>query len=413
MGQDQGVYQTKAFLLINGINKNKFEIKEFQYLKTAGDKDSLSQYFNKQGAGMGFYTLANNANRGTLTSNSNDMPTDGIFHGIPNSPALLSVSGKIFGVSGMAHIQTLFFVISIILLYMILWKNLHLSKLTCVTITLLFTISPIILWVSKSALTEMGLACIIIAFMYFMTCEEPYARKLLWLPIAAFSFYHVSIYTLMPLFACLFVLLYFQYQKKLYLVNGIMTIVLYNLGFLSMAYSSPQYTFDNYSPLVNIMGARTDMSGVYPIIAVSSLTYLISILIILLLPRLSQVVYEFIRRCFRLLLRTSTVTCLVICCIRWFNYSFVIPKESDRWIYFKGNGLFISFQNMTLAAFAWATGILLLIIIIKAILSGKGQNGDKKIYENASLFFLTIMWIYMVLFNSALFRPDIPYYYYY
>lgn len=207
MGQDQGVYQTKTLELIAGKSDNWLPIKEYEYLKS---DDEQKNYRAIVSIG-GFYTdnpvryFPSSLSR-FMTSPVNSKTLTGIYHGIPTFPALLALWGKLFSVEHMISIQLVFFMCTLLLVFYTT-QNLNFNT-PCATLALLIcAFSPITHWVTKSSLCEGFLATLMVWFLFHMTEKENAKRCFLAiLPIAAFSFFHVSIYTLIPYFIGAFLL---------------------------------------------------------------------------------------------------------------------------------------------------------------------------------------------------------------
>jgi hypothetical protein len=331
------------------------------------------------------------------------------FHGIPTLPALLSLSGKIFGIDGLMHIQALFFILAIVIFYMMMQCNLKLGRLTSVISTGIFTLSPIILWVSKSALAEICLALMIITFLYFITSDEEYTKKILWLPIGAYSFFHVSIYTLMPLFVILFVLLYFQRRSVWFIISGIAAVGVYNIGFISMVCSIYGYTLSCYKPLANLLGLGLKFRELYPFIFAISMLCVLLLSLFYVCFRKKDIYMEKHQFIISGLIKALTIITLIVAGIKWLDISFVVPLPDDIWKYYKGLGLLASIQNLTISAFACWTGVIFFILLIAGIIKKDEilTGTDRKSLP------ITIMLLYAVFFYSAFLNTETRYFHYY
>ena len=143
----------------------------------------------------------------------------GVFHGVATFPAILALWGEMFGISHMSDIQTIFWAGSIFLCFFIL-QQLKIKKWLMISITALFAFSPLILWVSKSALTEMMLTAMITLFIYFILKKERKYILCSIIPLAAFCFFHITIYTVIPCFLLLYFGMYFCTCDKKYIYAG-------------------------------------------------------------------------------------------------------------------------------------------------------------------------------------------------
>jgi hypothetical protein len=413
MGQDQGVYQTKALLLMAGHNDNQYDLRAYNALESENDKNDFIKFSKGKGAVgniKGFYIFADNSNRGTVSPTEQNSPVSGFFHGAQVFPALLSISGKIFGIGGIMYIQTLLYLLALVLIWLIMDVNLALNKLTSIVITGLYIISPVILWVSKSALTEMFLCLCVLSFLFFITSDETSDQKMLWLPIAAYSFFHPTIYTLMPLFGLLFIGFFNQKKKRLdLLVSAIVSVVSYTCGFLAMSYSSPQYTFDVYGvglkPFLSLVGVS------HPYFGLSGVVLAVSFTAILILSAAwficSKVEIKINSKLLLSFIKITVILCMIVIAIKWFAMSFVAPSASDRWKSYKDHGLMASVFHLCFVAYMVASCFVILIPLTIGFIR------KNNVFIAEKIFPITVMCLYTVFIYSAFMRVEIPYYYYY
>ncbi len=405
MGQDQGVYQIKAILMTEGDNDNYFTVKENELLKTESDREKLQEFIKLEKGGLGFYSLETNNNRGTISSEENN-PYTGIFHGLPNFPALLSLFGMIFGIQGIMYIPALFYLLSIVMIFLICHFNLELKRCTSSIITSLFMLSPIVVWVSKSTLTEIVLTLIILMFIFFITSKEKTYKKFLWFPITVFSFTHVSIYTLMPMFIVVFIILVIQERKKCYYIAGIISIISYLAGLIVMGFTSPQYTFDNYGPLLNLIGTYPDAVHTFPLALIGAMLALVILTGSYVFSRRANLI---IMKPINILniIKIFMIFGLLVIIMRWVAISYQ-PTNDVRWNYYKNNGLLDSLQNITLFAYLVWSGAVLIPVNLFFIL-----KLEEKDIIRERLIPIIVMFIYCIICYSAFLRFDIQYYYYY
>lgn len=125
MGQDEGVYQTHAIQLMYGENSRQLDFPEYTQLnmkEREACQDAVVSHL------LGFYTVDE---YGTISGYDTETMSraSGIFHGIPNYAAMLALSGRISGIAHMMDIQTVFYILSILLFFMIT-ENLGWKRLT-------------------------------------------------------------------------------------------------------------------------------------------------------------------------------------------------------------------------------------------------------------------------------------------
>jgi hypothetical protein len=236
--------------MVSGLESNVVPIKEYDLLTNDEDRQMYLHYMATQRhTAAGFNAIFQNDNRGTIPQGSHPV-NSAIFHGLPNFPAILSISGLIFGAENIMVGLTLPYLISIILIFLTLNTNLDLKKSTSFIATLIFALSPLVIWVAKASLTEIYLAMIVSMFCFFLTDKNKNSTYLLWIPISAFAFFHVSIYGLMPMFVVLFFGLTMYKKDFGTWLSGVISIIIYGVGFFVMTHVAPQYAFDNHRPLV-------------------------------------------------------------------------------------------------------------------------------------------------------------------
>lgn len=416
MGQDEGVYQTHALLLMNGVdNALVCWADEFAAVGDLGD-ELVRTDLADQRLGGGFYSSWNQLRFGTWSGVDPDEMC-GIYHGIPNFPALLSLSGMIFGVAGMMAILTVPYLVTIVILYLTLDRNLHLSKLTTGIACGAFALSPLILWVSKTSLTEIFLALTISVLLYLVTSERATIKSLAWVPVAAFSFFHISIYTLMPFFVVVTVYVMVTTRTMASLASAILAVVGFGAGTLAMTRTSPQYAFDNYGPLTDILGVERSASGLFPIIAIVIVVTLAVILLTWMLvrspfgARLAEATAR-PRRSASWLVPIAVIGCLAVIAYHWWRFATVSLDDGDVDAWYRGEGLWLAGPQLTLFAFAFSVGFGLLIVAITGLIMWHQKllrDDDRR----QQYWAIAIAFVYCVMIYAAFLRPSLRYYYYY
>jgi len=242
MGQDEGVYQTQAINLMYGVTENQQDISEYEDIPSEqGQKDFMRRVQERL---LGFYTGTEFGEFPTYTEEDWLSPLSGIFHGIPNFPAVLALSGRILGLSGMSAVQTLFWICAVFAVYMT-GRNLRWKKSTLLLVGILTAASPIIVWTAKSALTETFQVLLISLFLYFMTERRRWSPLGAAAAIVTFSFFHVTAFVYMPLFVVLFFLTYILNSRRVNLLAGMVSVLGFGIGLTMMACVSPRYTYMN------------------------------------------------------------------------------------------------------------------------------------------------------------------------
>lgn len=384
MGQDQGVYQTKAIELINGNNQRIFDFWEYETL-VEEDKETYR-------ANIEVIAGLDQIDQGKPGLEGIDGVTDvaGIYHGIPTYPAILAMFAKFFGLSHMMDCQTVFLLLMLMIVYYIL-ENFRVKYwLRLLSMTIL-GLSPEILWVSKSSLTEMFLAVILTTYVMMLTDKKELVRFFSFLPVAVFGVFHVSAFTVMPLVVVLYWLLYYVEREKItYIASCILSIVAYVLGFLFMIYISPTYTTNNYLNRV----AFIDDGMLVPIVLMISTIALTATMIYALLLRnrhfcklLDKIWY------YRTVIYKGTVALLLLYVV---VSSLLAGKTVEE------------IPNIGVVAVAIATGIMLVPVSILKIFALPKENITKR---NQLVIYLSFA--YGILFYYGILRSYVRDFYYY
>ena len=410
--QDQGIYQQNALLMTSGLENKVVTIKEYDMLTNEPDRQLFLQAMNTQAlASVGFYPIRNNDNRGTIKPGTYPV-NSAIFHGLPNLPALLSITGKIFGTEHIMHGLTLPYLIAIILIFIALDLNLGLSKLTCSIVTMLFAVSPIILWTSKASLTEIYLAMIISLFIFYLANKDSNHSWLLFIPVLAFSFFHVSIYTVMPMFVLLFLGLSLYRRDFGAWLSGVLSVMFYGIGYMVMSYCGPQYVFNNYRHLAGIfnkfgLNIFRSNSSQFPIVYATVFIVLVIFVWvyyhIFYKKKAVTVIGKYVTEIINLL----AILCMCALTYRWVSFSNMIPENANVFNRYHGGGLINTLPNLTIFAYAFGTGFVLLVIILAQII-----RKNERLIQTEALP-ITFMFLYTVVFISSFLRLETRYYYYY
>ena len=266
MGQDEGVYQTVAINLMNGIADRQQDFAEYHSLPEA-QQEIFSKSVLSHLVG---YDIGSESYPDTVYDNTVS-PVSGIYHGIPTFASMLAMWGTMFGMAQMQGIQTVFYGMTIFLTFF-LCRNLKLRQRACALACVVTAASPVVVWVAKSALTEGFLAVLIVLFLYFLTDEaHPERQWMSILPVAVFGCYHVSIYTMVPLFLVLYGGMYWLTRRKCFAVLMPVTVVGYLVSFFAMRHVQPFYTMNNYSPIFGLGITQKELPWFVPLVCGAAL----------------------------------------------------------------------------------------------------------------------------------------------
>ena len=389
MGQDQGVYQTKAIELIYGNNTNELDI--YYPLKTLNEED-FEYYRDEMGKLQGYY-LFDQVNPAVPDyDNGGETRLSGVYHGISTWPAILALFGKMFGIDHMQDCQTLFFICLLMLVFYTL-ENLKIKTLCEATSLAILATTSEMVWVSKSALTEMFLAVLIVVFIYLVCHENKDIRLWSWAPVAVFSFFHVSIYTLMPLFVVIGWIIMVADKRKRAILPTIIMLVSFLLGFIFMMKQAILYTSFNYiMPLSAYIHNLTNKRLVFLVVG----TVLISLGITLIFfavvrGKHTKKAFTFVNKKAGLIIKIGSALLLV----------FALYK------YIRGNEGLRFNPSINVLAMSLATGILTTLLIFIGIFVIKNDKIKGFSYiAMYSCFFYIMIW-------SLMLRGYVNYFYYY
>ncbi len=401
-GQDQGLYLAKAVELVSGNYENQLDFEEYHSLEEESDLQAY-QYMVDKGF-TGFYVLSGRAFP-TVDVSEIKSSVSGMYHGIPTFPAILALWGEIFGLEKMIHVQSAIFLSIILLAYYIL-ENLNISKQRRFAYIILLGTSPLLLWLSKTTLTELLLTLLIILYLYFVLEDHLWAQFLAVIPLLAFSYVHVSYLQILPLFVFINFWLYTRENNKQYLYNNITISSGMFLGYCMMSEASPQYFFDNLNRIYfgNVI---TRDNVMWWMLAITVIVIVISLIV----PKFKS----YLTTLFEFKYLSEVVRLFVIFACIFFVYlgyknGFCMTPEmcaNPAVGGYYGTG-FEAFTNLPIFAYAMATGFVIVPLIL-----GVFCVSPKTMFENRSSLIMGIMFLYTVIFQSCFIIKEIAFYYYY
>lgn len=387
MGQDQGVYQVKALALINGENSNFYTFDEYDRFEESIDIESYE--YEAVHSLVGFYGYDSRIPALHKEDFSNKMT--GVLHGVPTYAAMLALYGSLFGYSRMIDIQTVFLFLGIFLMYYVM-RNLKISRKLRFAGLLIYVSSPIVLWTSKTTLTEVFTMVLIMLYLYLMT-DRKYQKYIFmsFFPLIVFAFFHVTIYTIMPMIVIVYFTLYYMTRDKQYMLANLVTLAGYLAGFFMMRECAAVYTYGNYKKIF-VFGIN-DKNLAIVVTAVVAVC-MAGALAILVIPmerqeRFREIVTYGIRKHMRLVVRILLVLSLTALVVM-----FVHTKTRLNY--------------STFYAYIISSGIVPVFFLFGAFL-----YRPQFITAHKDNLLLTIMFVYMVIMYSCILKPDIGYYYYY
>ncbi len=385
MGQDQGVYQVKALFLMNDINENQLYFEEYDKLETPEEK---AEYMAAVNDNLGFDRYDMN-----LFGNSAEEmldETSGYFHGVQTFPALLALSGSLFGMEYMMAFQVIFLICTVYLLAF-LCESLKIRKRVQLVVVGAFAFSPITLWVAKASLTELFIGVIVSAYMYLLAAAKGKRILLTAVPLVVFSFFHITNYTMMPLFVLIYMFLYLKTKDRNYLYADIINLVGYAVGFFTMILVNPGYVVNNYSLLyvVSFLNGKT-----LPVLVVG--VSIFAILLHLVLLKLEKKPWEV---WLNKLLSGMAFKIFVIVVVLGLAGLILLRKNETP------------FMQLTLMSYVVLSGVIIMPCLAMGFLYRMFKEKEFLTSNKYAVLLMGLM--YVVMIYSAIFRVDIKHYYYY
>ena len=393
MGQDQGTYQVKALALMEYDTHNYMEMTEFTKLETPEERQKYLDFVYGQ----------NNLYLPRVIEETQEDASQftnivGTIHGLPTYSSLLALWGKLFDYEEMIGVQTVLYLALILIAYFVA-ENAGLKKRTAGMVTLLTAFSPIVIWGSKSSLTEVGLALIFGAFLYCLTDGKKCAVYA-GIPLVAFAFFHISIYVFMPILVIVLFLMYFLEKERGWLVSVIVTLA----GYLVSAFWSfdiaPYYSYGNYSVLWKLTRNLINENNIKVIIVL--LCVGLSALALFLMTKKGEALVEMIRSGAENSSLFWKITAwlmrlVLIFSVVFFVYKGVIKAEYIRYC-----------QYLQISTYIYMTGLILIPLIYCFLL----WKGEKVLKDKLAAVF-TVLFFYCVIAYSMFMRLEVLFYYYY
>ncbi len=395
MGQDQGVYQTKAIELIYDNNSNELD---FDYaVETLEDPKDLKYFSDIVKCLQGYYLVGQTDAYHADDNAGGESGLRGVYHGLPTWPAIMSLFGKALGMSHMQDCQTIFFICYLMIAFYIL-ENFRIRTICEAAFIAILATTPQTIWVSKSALTEMFLAVIFATFLYLACHENKDIRLFMWIPVAVFSFYHVSAYTMMPIFMIISWINLLSDKRKRAVATPLLILATYFAGFAFSIKLSTLYTSVNYiMPLqrfTQLFGIE-EMSN-ESLMAIVTCAVLVCAVITLILAVINKMkVFNDVIG--RIVEKQGIIL----------KGLFILLIAFSVFIYFKQNSGFAYNPNFNIIALSLACGLITIILAFFGIVIIKPH-----LIKGIQFTSITLIFAYIVVW-AVLLRNYISFFYYY
>ncbi|MBR5419971.1 MAG: hypothetical protein IK115_02355 [Lachnospiraceae bacterium] len=235
-GQDQGLYQTRAFFYMADIYDEEIAFPEYADCQNKWEKVSFEREIRDL---TGYYIDQDRFEEKDEIS--------GTLHGIGTFPALMALWGKLFGLRHMSWAMISCYLLSIGNVWLIcrnLWSK---KKLYAHLTALFFAATPIVLWCAQNSLTEIALTLGITTWFALLSDKRDGAVQLLGIiPAAGMCAVHIMCSVFIPLIVIVYVHGFIASGKRSMLVSMMGSVLCYGLSFTMMKLKYARYTDGNY-----------------------------------------------------------------------------------------------------------------------------------------------------------------------
>lgn len=394
MGQDQGTYQVKALALMAYDTHNYMEMEEFTKLETPMERQKYLDFIYEQNnlylPRVEAETDADASHFATIT---------GTIHGLPTYSALLALWGMIFGYDSMIGVQTPLYLCILFLMYFVC-ENLHLKKNTAAFVTLMTAASPIVVWLSKSSLTEIGILLLVCGFLYFLTGEKRHSFCMI--PIIVFAFFHISLYAFMPIFVIVLAVMYVRRRDRGFLAAIAGSVTGYAVGAIWAFLIAPYYSYGNYSELGRITGGILGEKVLIPLIVGICTTLTLLCLLLLFYRKAEKALFQKVDAAAAHRRIVTGAACLLIrvflvASVVFFVYQGVIRGDTAT-----------ACEYLQISTYIYMSGILMIPMIYIALFLR-----PRMLLKNETQVSLVLLFLYCVVMYSMVMRVRILFYYYF
>ena len=400
-GQDQGLYQAEALELYMGHYEVEHDFEEYNIFQNEEDKQKYKDMLDK--TWPGYYLMSTSAETAHMQSKSD---VSGVYHGVQTFPAMLALAGRLFDMKNMFQLQTIFYLCGIAFLYYTLY-DMNTRKKNRLLLTLIFALSPLILWLSKASYTEMFLTMTMSFYLYLVFDKNKF-KWIMLVPLLAFSFVHVSFLIFWPCFWLVNFVLYCSERNKQYIGVNICSSIGMVAGYYVMAHIATRYFYGNCSRLY-VSDIVTQENLLIWIALVVILSCIVSI--ITLIIDIEKIAHKIVGvKRFIWVIPFILILAMIFWIRLGLKEGYILSPEDASipsiYLYY-GQGK-VAFGHLSIFACAMATGFIILPYTFICMI----RNPQKTI-TNPPIFAVTILFLYIVVLLSVFFRNNIPYYYYY
>ena len=401
MGQDEGVYQTEALCYIQGMTDRQFDYEEYYKLSDLGLQDEYINQVQTAPNIAGAYPYADSNNifgvltgvdRGCISANSAG------FHGLHTLSALMALWGSIFGLANMNGINAILLALCIAWLFK-LCRTIKINKFGTSIVILCTLLCPQVLWCAKSSLTEPGLTLIWLVLIYSLAIREKLGIYLSSLMILTYGCYHISLYVFMPLYAFLYIALFFYTADKTYLKGLALSGCAYLYTLWYSLFTACKYMLFNFQPVLKKFINMENVS-IFATIAGITLVVIAGVLLFVFRKKNNKNLARVASA-----MNSSKGASVMTWIIRIVSL-LMIAYIAYRFIARKANMDILTYN--TIVAFAYLTGITFFILALYQLLIRTSE-----LSRNHVGLVIATTFIYCVIVYSIVFKKDIDYFYYF
>lgn len=384
LSQDEGVYQTTAISYICSDNSTQKDLPEYELLDEVSQEKFKDKVDELRDAAMhGFYQFDETLKPRDIQTQSSEV--SGYYHGVGTYPAQLALWGWIFGIENMLGIQTLFWILAVLLVYVVI-DQFQISRWAKVLLTGAYAISPIVLWTGKASLTELFLACLFSFYLYELCKEKNPNAVMTALPIVTFSFFHLSVYSIMPIVCICFLLRFWYRRNETYLLAGMLSTLGYIAGTLYISWSHTEYFYLNVHMLLKLPFASQDN-----IILIMVILGILGCALFLILWLLSNKLPDK-----RILPCKWPLRIMTVLLVGIGVYQVVVRISAEDYS-----------GNPSLLSYCLLTGLMLLPLCVILVL-----RFSSHISKSSQKVSIVLLFLYCVILYSVAFRVETLYHYY-
>lgn len=235
---DMGIYFERSVVLSGNNTSSIQELTEYGEISDSVDNG----LYRLQDELIGLYKFNDNTDNTSYYFE---------YHSLPTWVTFMALFGRIFGLFNAPHVLTWFYVLASMCLYYLI-ENISKNKLNKFFSIALFSFSPVILYLSKTTLTEMSFLMLLFTGILFLSEKDIFASICGGIAIGLLGFVHISMFMYIPIFFVSLFLIFFFFMWRGYAIANIIQCLMYMFSLpyaykVSSIYTSQQLSrFGSY-----------------------------------------------------------------------------------------------------------------------------------------------------------------------